>query len=69
MTAMNPTTYECPLCSLDFEGAVCHSSCPMAKGCRMVRCPRCGYEFVQESTLVDLIRLVFSMRRLPGREA
>lgn len=64
-----PATYECPLCSIDFEGAACHSSCPMARGCRMVRCPRCGYEFVQQSTLVDLIRRAFSLRRFPGTEA
>jgi hypothetical protein len=35
----------------------------------MVRCPRCGYEFVEKSTLVDLIRRAFSLRRFPGTEA
>ena len=48
--------YQCPLCSLDFEGAACHSACPMSKGCAMVRCPRCGYEFVEEGTLAKMVR-------------
>ena len=48
--------YECPLCGTDFAGAVCHSSCPMSKGCAMVRCPRCGYEFVESGRLLDMLR-------------
>ena len=49
-------TYECPLCATDFEGAVCHSSCPMSRGCAMVRCPRCGYEFVESGRFLDMLR-------------
>ncbi len=49
----------CPLCSLDFNGAVCHSTCPFAKGCRMIRCPRCGFEFVDEGMMVSLVRRLF----------
>ncbi len=46
----------CPLCSLDFDGVACHSACPFAKGCRMIRCPRCGFEFVEEGMMVSLFR-------------
>lgn len=48
--------YECPLCGLDFQGAECHSSCPLARGCKMVRCPRCSYEFVESGRFADMLR-------------
>lgn len=44
------TTLICPLCGIDFAGANCHTSCPLADDCKLVRCPACGYEFVSEST-------------------
>jgi Fe2+ transport system protein FeoA len=49
-------TYECPLCGTDFTGAECHSSCPMSRGCTMVRCPHCGYEFVESGKFTDMLR-------------
>jgi hypothetical protein len=49
-------TYECPLCGTDFTGAECRPSCPMARGCSMVRCPRCNYEFVESGRFVDMLR-------------
>jgi Fe2+ transport system protein FeoA len=48
--------YECPLCGTDFEHADCRSACPMSRGCAMVRCPRCGYEFVESGKLADMLR-------------
>ncbi len=48
--------YHCPLCSLEFENESCHAGCPMSSGCNMVRCPKCGYEFVEDGTVVELIR-------------
>jgi Fe2+ transport system protein FeoA len=51
-----PRAYECPLCSTDFKGAECHSACPMSSGCAMVRCPHCGYEFVESGRIVDMLR-------------
>ena len=53
-------TYDCPLCGVDFEGATCHSSCPMSKGCAMVRCPQCGYEFVEDGRVAALFNEWFS---------
>lgn len=50
------TTYDCPLCGTDFEGTDCRSSCAMSSGCTMIRCPRCGYEFVESGKLVDMLR-------------
>jgi len=53
---MSEATHECPLCGLDFTGAECHSSCPMARGCAMIRCPRCNYEFVESGRFLDMLR-------------
>ncbi len=53
---MSERVHECPLCGTDFSGAECHSSCPMARGCSMVRCPRCSYEFVESGRFVDMLR-------------
>ncbi len=59
----NPS-YTCPLCSNSFghNGEVCHSSCPMSRGCKMIKCPRCNYEFVEESSIVNFFRKVFKRR-------
>lgn len=57
MAATKPEKhYDCPLCSLAFDGASCHGSCPMSRGCEMVRCPRCQYEFVEDGFLAGLFR-------------
>jgi hypothetical protein len=51
---MDPATpHICPLCGTDFEGAECHSACPMSRGCAMVKCPACEYEFVEKSGIVN----------------
>jgi hypothetical protein len=37
----------CPLCGARWDegaGRVCRSACPLASGCRLLRCPHCGYE-------------------------
>jgi Fe2+ transport system protein FeoA len=49
-------SYDCPLCGTDFAHADCRSSCPMSHGCTMVRCPHCGYEFVESGKIVDMLR-------------
>lgn len=51
---------ECPLCSLEFEEATCHASCPLARGCAMVRCPRCNYEFVKEGFVSRMLSVILS---------
>jgi len=41
----------CPLCGCVFDAAPqgCRPSCPMARGCKVVCCPGCGYSFPQEN--------------------
>ena len=37
----------CPLCGTQYsqsEGRVCHSGCPLQRGCNLLSCPACGYE-------------------------
>ena len=49
---------ECGMCGHEFtreEGAACSKGCPMARGCGMVTCPSCGYEFPPESKIVNFI--------------
>ncbi|MEI7892889.1 MAG: hypothetical protein WCI05_07350 [Myxococcales bacterium] len=49
---------DCGLCGFSFardEAASCHRGCPMARGCGLVSCPSCGYEFPAESKLVALV--------------
>lgn len=60
------TQYECPLCGIDFVGDTCHSSCPMSKGCAMVRCPRCSYEFVPDGKVASIFRRFFGLKRVSG---
>ena len=60
--------YDCPLCGTDFEHADCRSACPMSRGCAMVRCPRCGYEFVESGKLADMLRRWIRRGPPPKRE-
>jgi hypothetical protein len=48
----------CPLCGMAFdaEGQGCRPSCPIAKGCRVVCCPSCGYSFPQETGMAGGLR-------------
>jgi hypothetical protein len=49
----------CPLCGLEYEATASPSSCqacPLARGCSMACCPRCGYKMPTESRLGKLIK-------------
>ena len=65
-----PATETCPLCGQGFDaaGQGCRPSCPMAKGCRVVCCPSCGYSFPQEGAgLAGRLKQFFERRRDAGR--
>jgi hypothetical protein len=55
---------KCGLCGTEFDarGAGCRPSCPMAKGCAVVCCPHCGFEFPQETGLAALLRRLLTPR-------
>jgi rubredoxin len=49
----------CNFCAYEFsedEGAKTCGSCAWFGGCRMVKCPRCGYEMPQTPNLLKLLR-------------
>jgi rubredoxin len=49
----------CSFCGYEFDPDEAESacgSCPMTKGCHLVRCPHCGYEMPPEARLVKWIR-------------
>ena len=66
---------KCGFCDYEFDpaqaGTACNS-CPLAKGCHLVRCPRCGYEMPPEAKLVvwlrELNRGVKQQKQLPANE-
>jgi hypothetical protein len=31
----------------------------MARGCNMIRCPHCGYEYVEEGLIANALRRLF----------
>jgi hypothetical protein len=54
----------CPLCNHSFgdTGENCHSSCPMSAGCGMIKCPRCNYEYVEDSSIVNMFKRWFGKK-------
>ena len=65
---------KCGFCDFEFDQsqavAAC-SSCPLMKGCHLVRCPRCGYEMPPEAKLVVWLRELSrrSKKQLPVEES
>lgn len=51
----------CPLCQHEFqlEEMPCNTGCPMNRICKVLCCPRCRYEFVEESTIVNFVKRLF----------
>ena len=44
----------CPLCGAYYreeDGRSCRVRCPLERGCRLLRCPECGYEVPAPSRL------------------
>lgn len=62
-------TTSCPLCGrpVPLDRGTCASACPLARGCRILCCPSCGYEFVEHSALAAgfgrLVRLIRGEKR------
>jgi Fe2+ transport system protein FeoA len=46
-----PAYFHCALCGFEFEkhSASCATTCVLARHCKLVRCPNCGYEFPEPS--------------------
>ncbi|MFI5301523.1 MAG: hypothetical protein ACHREM_25830 [Polyangiales bacterium] len=56
----------CGLCGAEFsrrEAEACKKGCPISRGCGMVTCPSCGYEFPPESTIMNTLTRLFRTRK------
>lgn len=61
----------CPLCSAEFDAdrENCHTSCQFNKGCSMIKCPYCDYEFLTESKTVNFFKSLFAKASKEERHA
>jgi hypothetical protein len=49
----------CDFCGLDFNPDCAEQSCqgcPLARGCKKITCPRCGYAILPEAALTGWLR-------------
>lgn len=68
---MSVTKTLCPMCSLEFDeddSRVECARCALFGGCRKVRCPGCGYEIPETSSLLRWLQERVSRRKVgkPG---
>lgn len=60
------TLFVCGLCGLGFShGDQACGGCLLGNGCRLVRCPRCGFQFPREAASLGWARRAW--RRLTRR--
>ena len=66
-----PAYLHCALCGFEFEkqGAACATSCMLARHCKLVRCPNCGYEFPEPSGSLTWIQKLFGRKEAPVARA
>jgi len=52
--------FRCPLCGNSFpkEDPVCRG-CFLGKSCGLICCPRCHYQFVDESRMLRFLKRIF----------
>jgi hypothetical protein len=53
----------CPLCQHQFDESNACKGCGIVKGCTLIKCPNCGYEFVEESKTLSLIKRIAEFLR------
>lgn len=56
---LRPSYFHCALCGFEFErhdAASCATTCVLARHCKLVRCPNCGYEFPEPSQAPGWLR-------------
>ena len=39
------------------------AGCPLAKGCTVLCCPRCGYQFIERSATINLLVSLWARAR------
>ena len=57
------TIFQCALCGARFtHGARVCGTCPLRRGCDVVCCPNCGYQFPRSSHLAVWLSRLWGMR-------
>ena len=57
---------DCSFCGKKFDETHAVSSCqgcPMSKGCKMIRCPHCGYEMPPEPKWIGALKKWFGREK------
>jgi Fe2+ transport system protein FeoA len=59
----------CSMCGYVFDSTdqACHAACPLARGCRVICCPRCGYSMVDpaQSRITRWVQWLGGQRAAP----
>ena len=72
LRALGVGPVRCGFCGLEFdprEAADACGSCPLVRGCHLVRCPRCGYEMPPESRVAAWLRKLGQRNPIPSMHA
>lgn len=59
----------CPLCQYELkpDGDSGCASCGLVKNCSLIKCPNCGYEFVEKSGIILFFARLYRWIRKFGR--
>jgi len=62
--------WHCPLCGKTFqkESNGCSAGCAFGKSCGFICCPRCHYQFVEDSKTINWVKKIFGGKR-GGKES
>ena len=70
MNGEGENAIRCPLCGNIFQNDLskCPKGCLWGKTCKLICCPRCHYQFVEESKTVNLLKRIFKGKRRSADE-
>lgn len=55
---------KCQLCGTEFEKSesACEKCIFHAKDCNMVKCPNCGYKFIEDTKITSWLKNIFKIK-------
>ena len=58
-------SFRCPLCGniIEKENHAC-GGCPFGKACGLICCPRCHYQFVEESKTLHFLKRILGLGKV-----
>ena len=61
MIIEDQTDFTCPLCGYKYDSSQKKCvTCPMGKNCKVLCCPHCGYQVIDDTYIKEIIRKVRS---------